>query len=483
MQLNKILKNILSLTVGNILNLLLNFFSIVLTARYLDVNLFGDFSYLVAIIGILSKFIDLGLNPIIFRDTSKNPSDHSYINSAIILKLVSFIVFIIIFNAAAFIFRFSTVEILLSNILCTGIIFSAKFQNFRDVLEVPFKVDLKMHFPMLFNLIDNLLLLTLVLLMPVLNGGIFYFVFAYTFSNLPGFLFLLIMLNKKYGYRFRLELSQAKEIITQALPLYGYSLLMVVYQQADIILLKYFKDSYATGIFSGAVRLSFPLYIFPTALIATIFPSISRNIGLNEKQNTSVMSLGIKVVILFSFFVALFVTFKSEEIVTLILGANYKLSHTPLIFLLWSQVFIFVSFMINDYLTAYKMQKWNFLYAALMVVINLSITILLIKDLSYIAPSISKIISGFAGLSFIIYITRKIKLNFTINFIRIAGWGIISAAVLYLVSYLSLPLYIILSPVLFIAVVFGLRYFSGEEIKKLLSLFKINIGSKWLSSL
>ena len=425
----------------------------------------------------------MGLNPIIFRDTSKNPGDHSFMNSAIILKLSSFIVFVVMFNAAALIFSFSNAEILLSNILCVGIIFSAKYQNFRDVLEVPFKVDLKMHFPMLFNLIDNLLLLVLVLLMPVLNGGIFYFVFAYTFSNLPGFLFLLFMLGKKYGYRFRPELSQAKEIIKQALPLYGYSLLMVVYQQADIILLKYFKDSYATGIFSGAVRLSFPLYIFPTALIATIFPSISKNMGLNEKQNTSVMSLGIKVVILFSFFVALFVTFKSEEIVTMILGGSYRLSSKPLVFLLWSQVFIFISFMINDYLTAYKMQKWNFIYAALMVVINLGITLMLIMDLSYVAPAVSKIISGFAGLSFIFYITRKIKLNFTLSFIKIAVWGVSSAAVFYLLAYLSLPLYIILSPVFFVAVIIGLRYFSGEEIRKLLSLFKINLSSRWLSSL
>jgi PST family polysaccharide transporter len=291
------------------------------------------------------------------------------------------------------------------------------------------------------------------------------------------------VLNKKYKFRFRIELRYIREIFVQALPLYGYALLMVVYQQADVILLKYFTDSYSTGIFSGAMRLSFPLYIFPTALISTIFPSISRNIEINEDQNIHLMRLGIKVVILFAVFVALFVSFKSEEIVVLILGPSYSDSNTPLILLLWSQVFIFISFMINDYLTAYKMQKWNFIYAAVMVIIDLSITLILIRHLFYTAPSVSKIISGFTGMCFIIYITGKIKLNFGLNYIRIFSWIVVSAGVLFLLSYLPFPLYIVLSPVLFIAIVFGLKYFSGDEVNKLLSLFKINMNIKWLSSL
>ena len=81
----KIVKNIFSLTIGQGINLLLNFFSIVLAARYLGVNEFGRFSYLIAIVAIISKIIDFGLAPIVFREVSKTTNDFSIINTALIL--------------------------------------------------------------------------------------------------------------------------------------------------------------------------------------------------------------------------------------------------------------------------------------------------------------------------------------------------------------------------------------------------------------
>jgi polysaccharide transporter, PST family len=471
--LNKILKNILSLTIGNFLNLLLNFFSIVLAARYLDVNLFGDFSFLIAVVGILSKFIDGGVNQIVFRETSRTPRNFIFINNSLVIKFFIFISVLIAFNAAALMLNFESQIVILTNVLLSGIIFSSKYQNFRDVLEIPYKVDLKMHYPMILNLIDNFLLLVMVLLMPLFNGGLLYFVLAYTFTNLPGFLILFYVLKKKYSYSFRLELKGTREVFIQALPLFGYSLL------------KYFKDSYSAGIFSGAARIAFPLYIFPTALISTIFPSISRNMGINEEQNSAVMNMGIKTVILFAVFVALIITFKSKEIITIIFGSSYEASHQPLVFLLWAQVFIFINFMINDYFTAYKWQKWNFIYAVVIVIINFTITILLIRDYSFLAPSIAKIFSGFTGLLLMTIIVKKVGLKIHVDLRKIFLWFLVSAVSLYVLSLNNIIVYLLVSPVVFAVITLIIRFFSKEELRNLLSLFRININlsNRWLSSL
>ncbi|MCO6473126.1 MAG: oligosaccharide flippase family protein, partial [Melioribacteraceae bacterium] len=63
-------KNIFSLTFGQGLPLVFNFVIFVIAARALGVENFGLFSSAIAIVGILSKFVDLGIEPIVFREFS-----------------------------------------------------------------------------------------------------------------------------------------------------------------------------------------------------------------------------------------------------------------------------------------------------------------------------------------------------------------------------------------------------------------------------
>ena len=65
--LNNLTRNVFSYTIGQTLSLLINLFAIALAAQYLGVSEFGIFNYLLAIILIITKLVDLGIAPNIFQ--------------------------------------------------------------------------------------------------------------------------------------------------------------------------------------------------------------------------------------------------------------------------------------------------------------------------------------------------------------------------------------------------------------------------------
>lgn len=168
------------------MSLALNFVAFVLAARFLSVHDFGKFGYLVAIVGILSKVIDFGLGPIVFRESSKESGSDNYLNSAISIRLVLFIAVLAVFDLVIYLIDFTTEEFILSNILFVSIILSTRMANFRELLATPFKVHLKMHYPMTLTILDSLLFLILVAIMPLVRGGIYYFVLSYVFFYSAG---------------------------------------------------------------------------------------------------------------------------------------------------------------------------------------------------------------------------------------------------------------------------------------------------------
>ena len=94
----KITKNIISLTSGQILSILLNFIAIAIAARSLGPQQFGLFSNVLAIIAIISKFADIGFAPIVFRELSKNENDFSLLNSALSIRIVLFLITLVGLN-------------------------------------------------------------------------------------------------------------------------------------------------------------------------------------------------------------------------------------------------------------------------------------------------------------------------------------------------------------------------------------------------
>jgi len=463
------------LSVGQGLSLALNFAAFVLAARFLSVHDFGKFGYLVAIVGILSKVIDFGLGPIVFRESSKESGDDNFLNSAISIRLVLFIAVLAVFDLVIYLIDFTTEEFILSNILFVSIIFSTRMANFRELLSTPFKVHLKMHYPMTLTILDSLLFLILVAIMPLVNGGIYYFVLAYVFSTLPGFVLQFIYLEKKFNFKPKIIFYKAAWLLKESAPLAGFVLLAIVYQQFDVVLLTFYKDEYSAGIYSVATRLTMPLNIIPNVVVTTVFPFLVKNIT-DRLKTDSINSLVYKVLFLVSFALALVFSFRSESIITILFGAKFRAAGLPAAMIFWSLVFMFFNYFTLDLLTAHGRQLINLLYSFLLVSSNTILNVLLIPEFSYAGVGFSKVIAGFTGFAFLFWALNRNKFSLSFINLRFIIWATAVALLIFLFSFLPLLVYLILSltSILFSLKIFG--YFENEEWNLI---FKLINREKW----
>ncbi len=471
----EIRNNLISLALGQSISFAINFVTILLAARSLGVASFGEFASLLAVVTIVSKIVDFGLGPILFRELSERNIKPNIFYNVIALKIILVILVFIILNATILILDFAPAEILLCDILFLNIIISSKMANFREVLAIPFKATLQMHIPMSINILDNILLLIYVIVLSFHGLSLNYFILGYVLSNFPGFIFLLYYLRKKFNYKLLFRFDIIKWIILESLPLAGYVLLMVIYQQADIVLIKNINGTFYTGIYSAAARLAMPLNIIPETLVISIFPFIVKHRG--EKKYGEKIATMFKILFFISFLFAIVFTFKSVPFIKLTFGEKYLDSAMPAIILLWSQVFLFFSFLGSDLLIAYNSQKWNFVYAILIVSANLLLNLILLPHYNFVGAGLSKLGSSFFGALFLAFVLRKEKINYFIGNVKVILWMLIMIIALFFLSLLPLYLYIL---VVLICIFITLRYYLFFDYDEVVEIAKTLSLQKWV---
>ncbi len=465
---NPLINNILSLVLGQGGNLLINFVSISLTARYLGVNNFGNFNYLLAIVTVTSKLIDLGLSQIVFREVSKS-NNYSILHTAISIRIILYLITLFLFNVIILSLNFSYTEIFIINILFLNILISSKFQNFRELFDIPFKVSLKMSYSALMTNLDNLIYLALIMILPVFNGGLLYVVIAYVISNFPGFFLILYFNKKRFNYFPRFLLINWNFLLKESLPLFGYILLLAIYQQADILLLKTLINPHDTGIYAAAIRLTLPFGIIPFALITTVFPLIVRksytaNVDDPISNRAEINSIVFKVLYLISFSIAAVCSFKASQIVSFIFGLEYKESAIPMIILFWSQIFLYFNFFTSDLITIKGRQIYNLIYALLIVSVNITLILILIPHFSYFGVSVSKLLATFCGFVYLLFITKKEAIKFKLINLNTISWSVIVVCGLMILSNLPLLPYLIISILVILAITILTKFFNLNEI-------------------
>lgn len=434
-------------------------------------------------VSILSKFVDFGIEPIIFREFSKESKSFHLFNSGLNLRFLFFLILIIAYNLIAPFLNLTSNEILLSNILFFTIIFSAKTFVIRELLSTPFKTNLKMHYPMLLSLIDNLLLLLLIVAIKFIKEPLLYFTIAYTVSNIPGFIFSFYFLKKKFNYHYEFTFDNSKWLLKESLPMFGFVILTNIFLQIDIVILNWLKGNYEVGIYSAGVRLTMPLSIIPNAIVMTVFPKLIQKLKDNESTEY-ITNFVIKILLFISFSMAAVFSFESKEIVNLLFGTQYISSSLSASILYWTQVFIFFSTYSLSYLIAINNQKFNFIYSLIQVIVNISLCYLLIPDYSYLGAAIAKLVASFISFVFVLIALNKLNFELSIGKTKIILWTGLLSSILYLISFLPIYFYLFISLIVILFITLVTNFFDDKELLIFFRLMKKEkLGLKFINLL
>lgn len=459
----QIIKNILSLSGGQLINIILNLITIGIITRYLTLWEFGLFNYWLALIGVLSKFVDLGLGPIVLRECSKNRDCYSYLSTSIIFRIILLFILAICVNGYLFFAEVPKTEIYLANFLILNIIFSQKFNNVRDLLNIPFKRRIKMQIPILINVLENLLLLLSIILVSLFDLGFVLFLLFYVVSNIPGFFILLLVNIKNRDVKLYFSLNRLKYLIRESLPLAGYVLFAYVYLQVDLFLIKVLLNEESVGLYSAAVRLSRPLLIIPSSLITTFFPLIVYSIKKARNIDFEI-NLVVKILVILGLAISLLVTFKTADINSFVFGSDYSKVSVTTALLFWTLSFTFFNFFILDVFTAKNKQKYNLYYIISVTVLTIIADIIFISLFGLKGAAIARIFSAFIGTLILLNFLKKIDLKINYFNLKILTWTILSFILVYFISSWSFMIYLPVSSLVLLILIILLRVFNSEEI-------------------
>lgn len=397
------MKNTLILLFAKIFEKGIMFLFFILLAQTFGKEVFGEFSYFFTISTILFVIFDLGGEFYQIREFSKAEKLKNF-NTIFILKTI---IFFIIFCITYFINNNIFLLLLISSYYIDSIISifrSSLYKNGHYILESKFTIIEKLIF--IFIIILNVFTIQDILLM----------YFAFLLSKL---IYIFILLNKFYkiNYIFKskklFDFSFSKYYVINSWSYVLHALLVVVFVQIDIIMLKQMNISYGDiGLYSAAVKIYMTVIIFADVLFKLYYPLVAKYIQSDEKDLLHKLVLKIQNTNLyFSIYICLITMLFAQEIISLAFGNEFLESSKMLILLSLIIIFRFSMYTYTGILSSSNLNYIKLYTSLACVVTNIVLNYILIPIYGVYGAIIATIITEI--LLVIMYKISSFKIIFT----------------------------------------------------------------------
>ena len=391
----RVAKNSTAVFVGQALSLAANLGVTVLLARHLGQAGFGLFSYALVFISFFSMIVDLSVHAILVRELSRqNWSVAELVGNAVFMKAILSFVAIALANAVAGMAGYAEPLPKMIMILSFGVLLASKYSGLRMTFEAPFNASLKMHIPMLCQLIDSILVIVVTFVLTRSGADLTTLVVGYSLSSLPGLLLIIVASRREARWRVALNPRLLRFLLRESFPLWIYFILTTLFNGLDVLFIREYHSESAVGLYSAATRLTTPLLFLPHAVSVSLLPLLSRYYEQADAKLSLVFHLGMKVTMLMALALAIATTFLAPDIIRLLYSSAYGASAAPLVLLMWSQAFLFLNFFFANVLTAVNQQRAASYAAAAMLITNALANLILIPQFGIVGAAWAKLVAS-----------------------------------------------------------------------------------------
>lgn len=401
----KLSHGIFFLLSSSLVSIGLNAVAIGFIARKLTIEDFGLFSAVASFVGLFEFLCDFGLNKTLlkFGSTDIEKTKVSFGN-ALLVKSILIIPTLFLVWSIGYItgYRGETLNIIL--IFTLSIIFDsfgAVFSSIRRILG-SFKLI------SFFRVIKALIYLIIAYFALSYNNSVLSLVIATLLLSFISFLISLI--NSILLLKPKLKLSLIKDFFKDSLIFSFSDFFLNIYSKISTVLLSFFANLHAVGIFSAAIKFTRIANIIPGQVKFALLPTIYRI--LEDKENIKdgrkrVFNIIFKYMVVLATPSAILIYFFSAQIIHLIFGKKYDLS-IPLVQLF--SLFIYLRFIITPFtlffIGLHKHKNMVYCQAAT-AILNIILNIFLIPKYSSQGACYSTIISEAFFVIILITIGRK----------------------------------------------------------------------------
>ena len=398
---NATYKNILSLSLTEILARGISFFLNIYFARVFSLSTYGEYGFAATTINFFILFSNFGLDTYMIARYSSNISLFRLEVSKILnIKILLSIISITLLFAFSFTLENSAKLLLLTY----GLLILSNILN----MNWYFQAVEKMKYILFFKSIESLLFAVLTFSLIQINKSVFSIPISLFIAQLLVYIFAwkFIKLQTKISFEFDFH------IIKNILPIGLSSFLIMIYYHIDIIILQYFRGEIEVAVYNASVKI-FLFAIAPLSIILNIyFPKFSK-VYAKEKQNIVKLyyEYGLFLIIT-ALVIFLILYFYSYTIIMRVYGVSFVNSIYSLRILSFNVLLVGINIMLGNPLIAFGKNKYYLIAISTGAISNLILNIIFIPSFGFIGASYITVISEmFVFLSFIIIHYKLLKAN------------------------------------------------------------------------
>lgn len=388
----KILGNTVWLLADRVLRMGLGLLVGVSVARYLGPSQWGLLNYAVAFTSLFAAFASFGIDSIVVRELVRYPEQRDEVlGTASILKaLGGALVLGSASVAIIFVKPSDSVTLYLVSITAAA----SLFQTF-DTIDLWFQSQVQSKHSVRARGITFFIIAAGKLMLVAGHAPLIAFAwinFCEAMLNAVALLIVYFLGGQRLaGWHFSYRWVQ--ELLRDGWPLLLSGLAIGLYMKIDILMLDSMAGSKAVGIYSAAVRLSEAGYAIPSAIAASVFPSIIESKQANQQLYEARLYKLFRLVTGLAYFIVIPTAFLSPLIVRLLFGQAYAGAALVLSIHIWSAIFVFLGIAATPFWLAENLQKECLYLTLLGAVLNIALNWLWIPQWQSAGSALATLVS------------------------------------------------------------------------------------------
>ncbi len=459
----KIFKNLFSLTTSYILTSIFAFFATIYLAQNLGAAGFGKISFAYSFLIYFLLFTNPGIDRlgirILARDKSKINQTGMVVTLRFILAFLSFLLLVIV---ALVLPKTFDIKILI-------VLYGISLFTFSLLLEWVYQGTEKMEFVSISRVLDKMIYFIFIILFIGNQNQIFFVPLFWLAGSLAASVFLLVVFFIKFGaLHLSFDFSAFKKLLKLAFPI-GLSYFIVqLFFHFDIIMLGLLKTDDAVGIYQASSKIIQLVLQWFNLFFIVIFPVLSR-LYLESKEKIKILiGIIIKYFIIISFPLITMGTIMAKDILNLLFGSEYIEGIMVFQILLWTLACFLVNYSLINLLLACGREKKLLMGMSLGTLTNIVLNLFLIPLYGILGAAIATVIGSLVILIYMYYQSRKIiRIPFIKNIPLPFVAALITIVIIHLLKITNIFLLLLIGVGGYFSLLFLLRGITWNEIKNI----------------
>jgi O-antigen/teichoic acid export membrane protein len=465
-----IAKNMTVIVLSEIIGFGLHLAVMVLIARYLGAQGFGDYSFILAFVWVFQLIADCGLSNIMVREISvkKEGLEYQLGVTKSLIWVQSLVVFVLIALTANLLNLENTVRIsiYIMGLATLAMVHAVGYSSIFRAME-------EMEYNAVGFVSHKALLLVLTIIVIHFKCGLIEITSANLLCNVYLWMLYYVIVRYKYYYpKMLCDIQAWRYLIREAIPVGIANVLRGVSLQVGILILTALATTASVGLFSAPYKITQSLSILPQTLTIALFPYFSRLAKSSQRELFDAYEKNLKFMYLLSVPLVIVFAILGRTVMDVIFGDKFADAYVALQILSLSIVFLFQTSQFVYLFSSVGRQRLFTICSIAGLAVNIVVDVLLIPKFDFLGACVGTLVAEMSIFGIGVYFIKTMDRN--ISFIR-ASWkslvsGVLMAIVLYQFRRFSLTGVIcgvLLSSLVYALTVVILRTFSSGEISSL----------------